>query len=367
MKTLFYSQNNSNENLFKKKLKKNLIINTQIKSQIFPNSNNSYSKRNNLFTSSSFISNSSSSREKNKFKRTNQNFPIIITPALRKKINNNISNNSNTSNNFSFSKRNFSNQNSSIENYIISPYSLSNKITVLPIKLYKPKLLQERLKDKIKIITEKNNKKLKSYSNPKNFYKLPSKINIHKLDEEKKDTIHNYTLKDYYFHKDIILAMKNFNSPFPKNEKIHFYDSYENKINFLFDSVFYPHFVNTLMWKKINFIDKTVMNKELCNLNLYNKEISLALNMKRAILFNPIKNINNKSINDDENEEEKEKENKNENIKNLKRRYDIIDFFAKKYERKDITFANNKDRKVCFSRDFNDGKFIMNLKKMYKI
>ena len=168
----------------------------------------------------------------------------------------------------------------------------------------------------------------------------------------KKDKINNYNLKDYYFHKDIILAMKNFNSPFPKNEKIHFYDSYENKINFLFDSVFYPHFVNTLMWKKINFDDKNVMNTELCNLNLFSKEISLALNMKRAILFNPINNINDQSINDDEKEKEIE------NIKNLRRKYDIIDFFAKKYERKDITFANNKDRKICFSRDFNQGKFL---------
>jgi hypothetical protein len=353
MKTFFNLQNISNENSPKKKLKKNLILNTQIRNQIFPNSNkSSYSKKNFLLSSFSLISDSNSSREKNKLHLSNKKFPTIITPTLRKKIKNNTNKNSNSSY-FSFSKRNFLNQTSSIENYMVSAYSLINKIKVLPFKLNKPKLLQETLNDKIKIFSEKINKKIiKNYSNPKKLNKLPSKINLNYFYEEKKDKINNYNLKDYYFHKDIILAMKNFNSPFPKNEKIHFYDSYENKINFLFDSVFYPHFVNTLMWKKINFDDKNVMNTELCNLNLFSKEISLALNMKRAILFNPINNINDQSINDDEKEKEIE------NIKNLRRKYDIIDFFAKKYERKDITFANNKDRKICFSRDFNQGKFL---------
>jgi hypothetical protein len=367
MKTIFFLQKNNNQYLFKKKIKHNLILNTQLKNQIFLNKNNSnYSylqKKNDLLTTFSILSDSNTSREKNSLQSINLNFPTIITSKLRNEKNNY---NRKQNNNKSILKRNFSSHNSSIEKYIISAYSLTNKIKVLPIKLNKPKLLQDTFEDKIKKFNEKMNKNLKmrkSYTNPKKFNKLPSKINLNNFDEEKKDQINNYNLEDYYLHKSILLALKNFNSPYPKYEKIFFYDSFENKINFLFDSVFYPHFENTLMWKKINFEEKKVMNKELCNLNLFTKEISLALNMKRALLFNPNNNLKYKRINDDD--KENEIKNKKENIKNLKRKYDIIDFFEKKFERREITFANNKDKKICLSKIFNSGKFLRNFKKVY--
>ena len=313
------------ENLFKSHLTKNKFLNSY-----------SNSKKDILQTYSILSDSNYSISDINK----NKSQLKLPNLTLKKKIKNTLNYNSS-----SFQTMKNSNL---VNNDVFTFYPKKT----FPKKIFKPKLLKETLKEKeekFKSLSEKKNKSIQLITKTFSFRKKSLKRNnskcINNINlEEEKDEINNYDIKDYYLNKKISdVLKKDFNGSCEKEEII-FYKSFLNKINFIEDIAIFPHFENTLMWKTKIFDDKTIRNKELCNLNLLNKNISISLNKKRGkILFQNNDIIPKKKI-----------QNKNQILKNLKRKYEIIDFFEQKYERKKITFANNKDKNYCLNQFYND-------------
>ena len=251
-------------------------------------------------------------------------------------------------NNFSI----FKNSNSSIS---LSKDKFKYKVNILK----KPKLLQKSTQNLLLSIEEEKKKSREEKNIIKNkriFHHIKSPlllrkllpINITNLLEEKKDIMKDLNIHLEKWHKNVRTALlKDINNTFSKG---FFYNKFffelENRMNFFFDVCLFPHLKNNLMFlhKRLDTIE--LRRKNLCNFNFLSKDIEISLNKRR------IKLIFEK---DEEklNELTKIKQKNKDEFQTLDNKFELEDFFNKKLDICNISFASKKEREFVYSQKVN--------------
>jgi hypothetical protein len=189
-----------------------------------------------------------------------------------------------------------------------------------------------------------NTKRRISYVQPlsrKFLRKSTSFTSFEKMIEEL-DSVPEKKQQINYINKLIKKSLRNDinSSPWEEEDYI-FYNKFENRINFFFDRILLPQLNNHLYFKNKNYDNFNELNEALIKSNFISKEIQMSLNRQRVKLL----------LKNDELYKKIQKERilkgyeKNRNDMNLTEKFELEDFFIKKYNYNNIKFANKKEKK----------------------
>jgi hypothetical protein len=293
----------------------------------------------------------------NKLKKTN-----FILPSLKStdySLKNKLYNKSRLPKFYSFDNTNYNNTFTCFKNSSSSISLSKEKFKYKVNILKKPKLLIKSTQNLILSIEEEKKKFEKEKNinkNKKIFQKIKSPflfrkllpINITNLLDENKDIMKDLNIHKEKWHKNVRTALLNdINNTFPKGffyQK--FYLELENRMNFFFDVCLFPHLKNNLMFLHKRLDTKELRRENLCNFNFFSKDIEISLNKRR------IKLIFEKEE-EKLNELKKRKEKKKEEFQGLDNKFELEDFFNKKIDVCNISFASKKDREFVYSQKVN--------------
>jgi len=205
---------------------------------------------------------------------------------------------------------------------------------LLPLNLnvdYKNKLFARNDKKRISFVAPFNKKLFANY--------LTEKFNYTDELNDKCDVLLNEKHELYSFLRSIL--MTDFNNTNTKNNK-KLFSNIENLFNYKYDIFIYPQFKNNFLFRHYNYIDDKITVKRLCDYNCLSKEICHSLNKTRMNNFLGINDdIYKLYYRDILNENEKIDTN-NEKYTD---KFNLEDFFEKKYQKNNfIKFANQKEK-----------------------
>ncbi len=260
---------------------------------------------------------------------------------------------------FSFDNTNYNNNFISFKNSNLSVSLSKGKFKYKVNKIKKPKLLKNSTQNLFLSIKEEKKKFEKEKNKMKNkkiFQKIKAPFLIRKLlpitltnlIEENKDIMKDLNIHKEKWHKNVRTALLNdINNTFSKGFFYHkFYLELENRMNFFFDVCLFPHLKNNLMFLHKRLDTKELRRENLCNFNFYSKDIEISLNKRR------IKLIFEKEE-EKLNELKKRKEKNKDEFEGLDNKFELEDFFNKKIDVCNISFASKKDREFVYSQKIN--------------
>ena len=165
---------------------------------------------------------------------------------------------------------------------------------------------------------------------------------------EELDHVPENNQKINYINKLIKKSLRNDinSSPWEEEDYI-FYDKKENRINFFFDRILLPQLNNQLYFKNKIYDNFNELNKALIKSNFISKEIQMSLNRQRVKLIlksnEMYKKLKMKRI-------LKGYEKKEFDDENLTDKFELEDFFIKKYTYNNVKIATEKERYSIFKK-----------------
>ena len=226
---------------------------------------------------------------------------------------------------------------------ILKKKTFENLEKLLPINLINMIKFERRFYDKkrISFVAPFNKKLFQNYVSETLQY---SDENNDKVDELLNEKHELYSI----LRLNLINDINNTNNK--DNAKL--FNNIGNLYNYKYDICIYPQLKNNLLFKKYNYIDDKITKKKLCDKNCLSKEVSISLNKSRMNKF--------LGINDDIyklNYHDIINENKNINELNKEvytERFNLEDFFEKKYQKINfIKFANKKEKACILKFKYN--------------
>ena len=229
---------------------------------------------------------------------------------------------------------------------LITPFE-NNKINLKSNNIYKIKRKYTRRISFVKPISKKYLKKSSSFSS---FDRM--------LEELDKVPQKNQNIN--YINKLIKKSLRNDinSSPWEEEDYI-FYDKIENRINFFFDRILLPQLNNQLYFKNKIYDNFNELNEALIKSNFISKEIQMSLNRQRVKLI--LKN-------NDLYEKLKMKRilksyEKNVNDETITEKFELEDFFIKKYTYDNVKIASKKERQSILKNTQRYSMTILNIDK----
>ena len=210
---------------------------------------------------------------------------------------------------------------------LISPFD--NKKINLNNNVYKIKRKYTRRISFVRPISKKYLKKSSSFSS---FDRMLEELDHVPLKNQKIN----------YINKLIKKSLRNDinSSPWEEEDYI-FYDKIENRINFFFDRILLPQLNNQLYFKNKIYDNFNELNEALIKSNFISKEIQMSLNRQRVKLIlksNELyKKLKMKRI-------LRGYEKTGYDDENLSDKFELEDFFIKKYTYNDVKIATEKER-----------------------
>ena len=226
---------------------------------------------------------------------------------------------------------------------ILKKKTFENLEKLLPINLINMIKFERRFYDKkrISFVAPFNKKLFQNYVSETLQY---SDENNDKVDELLNEKHELYSI----LRLNLINDINNTNN----KDNTRLFNNIENLYNYKYDICIYPQLKNDLLFKKYNYIDDKITKKKLCDKNCLSKEVSISLNKSRMNKF--------LGINDDIyklNYQDIINENKNINELNKEvytERFNLEDFFEKKYQKINfIKFANKKEKACILKFKYN--------------
>ena len=226
---------------------------------------------------------------------------------------------------------------------ILKKKTFENLEKLLPINLINMIKFERRFYDKkrISFVAPFNKKLFQNYLSETLQY---SDENNDKVDELLNEKHELYSI----LRLNLINDINNTNN----KDNTRLFNNIENLYNYKYDICIYPQLKNDLLFKKYNYIDDKITKKKLCDKNCLSKEVSISLNKSRMNKF--------LGINDDIyklNYHDIINENKNINELNKEvytERFNLEDFFEKKYQKINfIKFANKKEKACILKFKYN--------------
>ena len=160
--------------------------------------------------------------------------------------------------------------------------------------------------------------------------------------KDKVDVLLNEKHELYTFLR--ITLINDINNTNNKDNK-RLFNNIENLYNYKYDICIFPQLKNNLLFKNYNYNDDKITNQKICDNNCLSKEICHSLNKTRMNKFLGI-NDNAYKLN----YQEIIKENKNINELNMEKyteKFNLEDFFEKKYQKNNLIKFANKKEKAC--------------------
>lgn len=229
---------------------------------------------------------------------------------------------------------------------LITPFE-NKKINLKSNNIYKIKRKYTRRISFVKPISKKYLKKSSSFSS---FDRM--------LEELDKVPQKNQNIN--YINKLIKKSLRNDinSSPWEEEDYI-FYDKIENRINFFFDRILLPQLNNQLYFKNKIYDNFNELNKALIKSNFISKEIQMSLNRQRVKLI--LKN-------NDLYEKLKMKRilksyEKNVYDETITEKFELEDFFIKKYTYNNVKIASKKERQSILKKTQRYSMTILNIDK----
>ncbi len=229
---------------------------------------------------------------------------------------------------------------------LISPFENKN-INLKTNNIYKIKRKYTRRISFVKPISKKYLKKSSSFSS---FDRMLEELD--KVPEKNKNI--------NYINKLIKKSLRNDinSSPWEEEDYI-FYDKIENRINFFFDRILLPQLNNQLYFKNKIYDNFNELNEALIKSNFISKEIQMSLNRQRVKLI--LKN-------NDLYEKIKMKRilksyEKNVYDETITEKFELEDFFIKKYTYNNVKIASKKERQSILKNTQRYSMTILNIDK----
>ena len=350
-------------------------------------SNNIYEKKifnrrlsSNIYKKRFYISGNLLSKEKEEYiynynKNNKKNINNFFLPSLDSFSHSRQNDSTNTTNNILFYKyknsvsefRTYESRNN--RTHISNKRSNINKTLELQInkpykvyKLIKPKLLNKPTSQLISFIKEekkdkkienqfkKNNNLLYKKINDLGIKRIANTIRFTKLLSENRDFVKDLNIKKENWHKSIRNALINdINTYFTKGKQYkNFCLNIEHKVNYFYDICIFPHFKNNFMFHKLNFINGKVMREQLCDKNCISKDIEYSLHRKRIKTLYINEEEEEKLIREEELKKQIEFEKHHQHM--LDNKFELEDFFNKKFDIGNVNFACEKDRNYVYNQ-----------------
>ena len=229
---------------------------------------------------------------------------------------------------------------------LVTPFE-NNNINLKSNNIYKIKKKYTRRISFVKPISKKYLKKSSSFSS---FDRM--------LEELDKVPQKNQNIN--YINKLIKKSLRNDinSSPWEEEDYI-FYDKIENRINFFFDRILLPQLNNQLYFKNKIYDNFNELNEALIKSNFISKEIQMSLNRQRVKLI--LKN-------NDLYEKIKMKRilksyEKNVYDETITEKFELEDFFIKKYTYNNVKIASKKERLSILKNTQRYSMTILNIDK----
>ena len=218
---------------------------------------------------------------------------------------------------------------------IITKKTIQDLEKILPINLINNMMKFERRfydKKRISFVAPFNKKLFQNYVSETMQYS-----------DEKNDKVDELLNEKHELYSILRLNLINDINNTNNKDNTRLFNNIENLFNFKYDICIYPQLKNNFLFIKYNYIDDKITKKKLCDKNCLSKEVSISLNKSRMNKFlginDDIYKLNYQDI-----------INENKNINELNKeiytdRFNLEDFFEKKYQRINfIKFANKKEK-----------------------
>ena len=221
------------------------------------------------------------------------------------------------------------------KNNIISKKTFEHLDKLMPLSLNNNRFYNRNFdKRRISFVAPFNKKLFNNY--------LTETLNYADELKDKVDVLLNEKHELYTFLR--ITLINDINNTNNKDNK-RLFNNIENLYNYKYDICIFPQLKNNLLFKNYNYNDDKITSQKICDNNCLSKEICHSLNKTRMNKFLGI-NDNAYKLN----YQEIIKENKNINELNMEKytdKFNLEDFFEKKYQKNNLINFANKKEKAC--------------------
>ena len=221
------------------------------------------------------------------------------------------------------------------KNNIISKKTFEHLDKLMPLSLNNNRFYNRNFdKRRISFVAPFNKKLFNNY--------LTETLNYADELKDKVDVLLNEKHELYTFLR--ITLINDINNTNNKDNK-RLFNNIENLYNYKYDICIFPQLKNNLLFKNYNYNDDKITSQKICDNNCLSKEICHSLNKTRMNKFLGI-NDNAYKLN----YQEIIKENKNINELNMEKyteKFNLEDFFEKKYQKNNLIKFANKKEKAC--------------------